>query len=42
MAAAAATETQAGYTSGALTIDTMLAAVPGIKDLANINGNGNL
>src|SRR5262249_3908311 len=29
---------QAGYTSGAVTIDAMLAAVPGIKDLANVKG----
>jgi L-asparaginase len=38
IAGAAATGTQAGYTSGAVTIDTMLAAVPGITDLANIKG----
>ncbi|HEV2730386.1 MAG TPA: type II asparaginase [Terriglobales bacterium] len=38
IAGAAATGTQAAYTSGAVTIDTMLAAVPGIKDLANIKG----
>jgi L-asparaginase len=38
IAGAAATGTQAGYTSGAATIDAMLAAVPGIKDLANIKG----
>jgi len=38
IAGAAATGTQAGYTSGAVTIDTMLAAVPGIEDLANIKG----
>src|ERR1700757_4517327 len=38
IAGAAATGTQAGYTSGAVTIDTMLAAVPGVKDLANIRG----
>ncbi len=30
--------TQAGYTSGAVTIDAMIAAVPGIRDLANIKG----
>src|SRR3954462_7360562 len=35
---AAATGTQSGYTSGAVTIDAMIAAVPGIKDLANIKG----
>src|ERR1700751_4856988 len=38
IAGAAATGTQAGYTSGAVTIDAMLAAVPGIKDLATIKG----
>jgi len=38
IAGAAATGTQSGYTSGAVTIDAMLAAVPGIKDLANIKG----
>jgi L-asparaginase len=38
IAGAAATGTQAGYTSGAVTIDAMLAAVPGIKDLAEVKG----
>jgi len=38
IAGAAATGTQAGYKSGAVTIDAMLAAVPGITDLANIKG----
>ncbi|HTP67814.1 MAG TPA: type II asparaginase [Dongiaceae bacterium] len=38
IAGAAASGTQAGYTSGAVTIDAMLAAVPGIRDLANIKG----
>src|SRR6476659_10421851 len=38
IAGAAATGTQAGYTSGAVNIDTMIAAVPGITDLANIKG----
>jgi L-asparaginase len=38
IAGAAATGTQAGYTSGAVTIDAMLAAVPRIKDLANVKG----
>jgi len=38
IAGAAATGTQAGYTSGAVTIDAMLAAVPGIKDMANVKG----
>jgi L-asparaginase len=38
IAGAASTGTQASYTSGAVTIDAMLAAVPGIKDLANIKG----
>ena len=38
IAGAAATGTQAGYTSGAVTIDAMLAAVPGTKELANVKG----
>jgi L-asparaginase len=38
IAGAAASGTQAGYTSGAVTIDAMLAAVPGINDLATIKG----
>lgn len=38
IAGAAATGTQAGYTSGAVNIDTMIAAVPGLTDLANIKG----
>jgi L-asparaginase len=38
IAGAAATGTQAGYKSGAVTIDAMLAAVPGINDLATIKG----
>src|SRR5213075_2663855 len=38
IAGAAATGTQAGYTSGAVNIDAMIAAVPGITDLANIKG----
>ena len=38
IAGAAATGTQAGYTSGAVNIDTMLAAVPGITDLATVKG----
>src|SRR5262249_7749524 len=38
IAGAAASGTQAGYTSGAVGIDTMIAAVPGITDLANIKG----
>jgi L-asparaginase len=38
IAGAAATGTQAGYTSGAVGIDTMVAAVPGITKLANIKG----
>ena len=38
IAGVAATGTQSAYTSGAVTIDAMLAAVPGIKDLANIKG----
>src|SRR5262245_66027813 len=39
IAGAAATGTQAGYTSGAVNIDTMIAGVPGITDLANIKGD---
>jgi len=38
IAGAAASGTQSAYTSGAVTIDAMLAAVPGIRDLANIKG----
>src|SRR4030095_13810989 len=38
IAGAAATGTQAGYTSGAVTIDAMVAAVPGIRDLPTIKG----
>src|SRR5262245_13782482 len=38
IAGAAASGTQAGYQSGAVGIDTMVAAVPGITDLANIKG----
>ena len=38
IAGAAATGTQSGYKSGAVTIDAMLAAVPGISDLATIKG----
>ena len=38
IAGAAATGTQSGYTSGAVGIDTMVAGVPGIRDLANIKG----
>ncbi len=38
IAGAAATGTQAGYTSGAVNIDTMIAGVPGITELAAIKG----
>jgi len=38
IAGAAASGTQASYTSGAVGIDTMVAGVPGIKELANIKG----
>ena len=38
IAGAAASGTQAGYTSGAVNIDTMLAAVPGIDKLATVKG----
>jgi len=38
IAGAAATGTQAGYKSGAVGIDTMVAGVPGITELATIKG----
>jgi L-asparaginase len=38
IAGAAATGTQSGYTSGAVTIDAMIAAVPGMDKLANLKG----
>src|SRR5215469_11695989 len=38
IAGAAATGAQSSYTSGKVTIDDMVNAVPGIKDLANIKG----
>lgn len=38
IAGAAATGTQSAYTSGSVTIDAMLKAVPGIEKLANIKG----
>jgi len=38
IAGSAASGTQAAYTSGAVTIDAMIAAVPGIRDMANIKG----
>ena len=38
IAGSGASGTQAAYTSGAVGIDTMVAAVPGIKDLADIKG----
>lgn len=38
IAGAAASGTQSSYTSGAVTIDAMVNAVPGIKDLANLKG----
>ena len=38
IAGAAASGTQAAYTSGAVTIDAMIAAVPGMTDMANIKG----
>jgi L-asparaginase len=38
IAGAAASGTQSGYTSGAVTIDAMLAAVPQIKNLASVKG----
>jgi L-asparaginase len=38
IAGAASSGTQLGYKSGAVTIDAMLAAVPGIGDLATVKG----
>jgi L-asparaginase len=38
IAGAAETGTQAGYTSGAVTIDAMLKAVPGVEKLASVQG----
>jgi L-asparaginase len=38
IAGAAATGTQSGYQSGSVGIETMIDAVPGIRDLANIKG----
>ena len=38
IAGAAASGTQAAYTSGAVNIDAMIAAVPGITSMANIKG----
>src|SRR5438067_5620959 len=38
IAGAAASGTQSGYTSGAVTIDAMVKSVPGIEKLANIKG----
>jgi len=38
IAGAAPSATQAGYTSGQVGIETMINAVPGIKDLANLKG----
>jgi len=38
IAGTAASATQASYTSGAVTIDAMVAAVPGLRELANLKG----
>jgi L-asparaginase len=38
IAGAAATGTQSGYKSGAVTIDAMISAVPTIRDMANVKG----
>ena len=38
IAGAAGSGTQAGYKSGAVTIDAMIGAVPGVTNLANIKG----
>ena len=38
IAGSAETQTQAGYTSGQVGVDTLLAAVPQLKDLADVSG----
>ena len=38
IAGSAETQTQAGYTSGQVGVDTLLAAVPQLEDLANVTG----
>ena len=38
IAGSAESGTQAGYTSGQVGIETMIAAVPGIEELANVSG----
>jgi L-asparaginase len=38
IAGSAETKTQAGYTSGQVGVETLLAAVPQLKDLANVTG----
>jgi L-asparaginase len=38
IAGAAASETSAGYASGAVAVDTLIAAVPQMKDLADVTG----
>ena len=38
IAGSAQTQTQAGYTSGQVGVDTLLAAVPQLKDLAEVSG----
>ncbi len=38
IAGSAASGTQAGYTSGQVGIEAMIAAVPGIENLANVTG----
>jgi L-asparaginase len=38
IAGAAASETQAGYTSGQISIEAMIDAVPGIRELAQVKG----
>jgi L-asparaginase len=38
IAAAAASETSAGYTSGAVAVDTLINAVPQIKEIADVRG----
>ena len=38
IAGSAETQTQAGYTSGQVGVETLLAAVPQLEDLANVTG----
>src|SRR4051812_27033367 len=38
IAGASASQTDAGYKSGAVAVDTLIAAVPQLKDIANVSG----